>query len=398
MDQSASASVATAQYGRPRLTIKQHKLSMSSFNIIWKIQLAAIATSTYFALQQPRLALISITVNLVLVYEQFLRSKILRNRRNTMVGKLKSRLSFLPYSEPEFNNQFLSIFPSSKLRQTSYSHKLNASSTLINYAEGLRKTSFVPPDQVSKSEIYLFGNSTLECQEVPDDYTISSQLQKRLNGIASPSSGYEVKNLGIHGFSVKENYQHFLTVPLKADDLVIFFFGAIDTFFPPELFKFKFSPQLTLDKFYRLSKSLQIRSLARMLDRFRTFKVNHELFVQRPTEYRKIFESINSLCEKNNAKFIAVLQPFLHTRYPSVRLDHKKFFFHPLNARFRAALFLYDKFIATFKDQSFFIDGRGIFNQTQLDVYIDWVHTNYLGNKIIADFFYSIIEQHHTRS
>ncbi len=366
---------------------------MSSFKMIWKIQLTAIIVSIYFALQRPRLALISITVNLVLAYEQFLRSKILRNRRNTMVGKLKSRLSFLPYSETEFNNQFLSIFPSSKLRETSYSQKLNASSTLINYVDGLRKTSFVPLNQISKREIYLFGNSTLECQEVPDDYTISSQLQKQLNRIASPSSGYEVKNFGVHAFSVKENYHHFLTIPLKADDLVIFFFGAIDTFFPPNLFEFKFSQQFRLDKFYALSKSFQIRSLIRTLDRFRTFKVNHELFDERPKEYRKIFESINSLCEANNAKFIAVLQPFLHTRYPSVQLDQINYYFHPLNARFRAALLLYEKFAAAFKDQSFFIDGRGIFNQTRLDVYIDWVHTNYLGNKIIADFLYSIVDQ-----
>ena len=45
------------------------------------------------------------------------------------------------------------------------------------------------------------------------------------------------------------------------------------------------------------------------------------------------------------------------------------------------------------QNEKYFIDGQRIFNSTISDVYVDWVHTNYLGNQIISDFIHSVLSQ-----
>lgn len=49
--------------------------------------------------------------------------------------------------------------------------------------------------------------------------------------------------------------------------------------------------------------------------------------------------------------------------------------------------------IEILQNKNYFIDGQRIFDNTNLDVYIDWVHTNYLGNQIISDFIHFVIRQ-----
>lgn len=122
------------------------------------------------------------------------------------------------------------------------------------------------------------------------------------------------------------------------------------------------------------------------------FDDNDPLIAEKVQEVEKIFSSIYSLCRSKDAQFIAVLQPLLHTREPLTQFDEASLYYFP-KTRFDDRLFLFEKFENVLKTQNFFVDGRKIFNQTKLDVYLDWVHTNYQGNKIIADYFYSIIQQ-----
>lgn len=327
-------------------------------------------------------------------YEEFMRSKCRKIHSDKTVGKLKSRLISLPYSEPEFNNQFLRVMGSQKQRLMRFDSKENITSPLINYINGLRKTSFVQSHQVTGPKIRLFGGSTIDCQEVPDDYTIASQLQKLINCSPPHLSHFEVINYGISGATLSASFNEFNQFDIFKGDVCLFYFGANEGSFPKEFFKAK--KQLSwipaLRQALDLFRKYQLISLYRIFEKIMTFDENHPLIIQKVNDVDTMLSSIASRCRSEGAQFVAILQPLLHTREPLSQFDVTNRWHNP-KVRYKAQLFLFKRIVERLTTKSFFIDGRKIFNQTNLDVYIDWCHTNYLGNKIIADFFFSIIDQ-----
>ena len=276
---------------------------------------------------------------------------------------------------------------SQKQRATRFERKENITSPLINYIAGIRKTSFVQSRQVTGPKIRLFGGSTIDCQEVPDDYTVASQLQKRINDDSTFLNGYEVINYGVSGATLNANYEHFGEIEIFKDDICVFFFGANETTFPSEFFK-----TTKLKQSQDLFMKYNLISLYRIFRKFMTFDQNHPLIEKKVRDVEKILASINSRCQSRQTHLAVILQPLLHTRIPFTQSDIAHLYLFPKTS-FNAPLFLFEKFANVLKMQSFFFDGRHIFNQSDLDVYLDWVHTNHQGNKIIADYFYSIIQQ-----
>lgn len=360
--------------------------------MIEKIIIVSVCFTAYLAFQRSWLFLASLIVVVLCIYEEVTRSKIQKNHDAKTVGRLKSRLKSLPYSEYDFNKQFLSVMGSQKLRALRFEQKQNITSPLINYINGLRKTSFVQSHQVSGPKIRLFGGSTIDCQEVPDDYTVASQLQLRFN--SSPLlNNFEVINYGVSGATLNSNFLHFNQIDVLKGDICIFFFGANESF-STEFFKTKrrLSWVPKFKQAFEFSKKHQLITLYRLFEKYIEFDDSSPLIAKKVQDVEKTFSSIDSLCRSKDAKFIAVLQPILHTRAPLTQFDEASLYYFP-KTRFNDRLFLFEKFKNALKPQSFFFDGREIFNQTNLDVYLDWVHTNYQGNKIIADYFYSIIQQ-----
>ena len=122
-----------------------------------KIFLISICTSFYLAISRSNFVAITLLTTCLTGYELYLRSKFFSHRVATTVSKLKSRLSSLPYSEKKFNQDFLSIMPSKRVRRTMFVSKANLFSPSINYKNGLRSTSFGLPSQFSGNKVYLFG-------------------------------------------------------------------------------------------------------------------------------------------------------------------------------------------------------------------------------------------------
>ena len=194
--------------------------------MIRKILLIAISISAYLAFQRSWLFLLSLPVALFFGYEQYVRAKMLEYRGRVFPGKVKNQAIFLPYSEEEFNREFRSILPSSKSRYEVFPQKLTLQSKMISFKEGLRTTSFAPINPTNR--IFLFGGSTMLCAEVPDDYTISSQLQKIVNSDSTSSTKrYEVINCGVTGASLKANYELFKQTDITKGDICLFYFGIL---------------------------------------------------------------------------------------------------------------------------------------------------------------------------
>lgn len=104
-------------------------------------------------------------------------------------------------------------------------------SQTLNVVNGYRKTtnpSYSQADSVIK--VFVMGASTLFCIEVPDEFTIASQVSKELHK-AFPGKKFEVSSYGSSGF-VNEQEAFLLSKLLiagKRPDIVLFYDGANDT-------------------------------------------------------------------------------------------------------------------------------------------------------------------------
>jgi hypothetical protein len=354
-----------------------------------------IVITAYFLFQRSWLTYVSLAITIILGYEQALRAKSRKFNLATSVGHLRSRLTALPYSEESFNAQFITCFPRNKFeaRRIFFLDKSNFTSPLLNFVGGLRKTSFVEPDQTYKNSIYLFGGSTIDCLEVPDDYTIASRLQREVNSI---SSGFEVINCGVAGATLRANYDHFQNLEVSKGDICLFYFGINEINFgskySEKFFVFKF-PLSLIPKINRLRnrKIFSLISLTRLVHLASTFDRDNVIFTEKISEISEILNSIEYYCVEREITFVAVLQPFINTRSPISRHDRPTFSHYWPKSHFKAHTLFLERIADEFRDRNFFIDSRTVFDNVDLDVYTEWCHTNYLGNQLIAKNFYQII-------
>ncbi len=102
----------------------------------------------------------------------------------------------------------------------------NYEGVFFHVKNNIRHTSFHVKNP--KRNVYLFGGSTVYCSEVPDEFTIASQLQKMLNegnylinvfnyGVTSVHSGQELERLR-------------RDLKIKYGDMVFFYDGVNDVF------------------------------------------------------------------------------------------------------------------------------------------------------------------------
>lgn len=96
----------------------------------------------------------------------------------------------------------------------------------FNVIDGFRVTTDGPSN--SKRRILLFGGSTLFGQEVPDDHTIASYLQRMVNdaGLA-----WSVANYGLPGMNASQQVSILRNIVLRERDIVIFYHGVNDIYY-----------------------------------------------------------------------------------------------------------------------------------------------------------------------
>lgn len=371
-----------------------------------KLIVLTVVITAYFLYESSWLALISIALIILLSFEEVLRVKLSRLNTASSVGKLCSRLSTLPYSEKAYNADFKECFPKDKhnARQQLFEKRQSFASPLLNFESGLRKTSFNESDKKSKNRIYVFGGSTIDCLEVPDDYTITSRLQKLMNSsitsekaspppkITSKFSEFGVINCGVAGASLSANYHHYKQLTFSEGDICIFYFGINESNLGETIFTFKTPlqkiPGITCLRKRKLNNFLLLSRLIRLLS---TFDRNHFIFGEKISNTDQILTSLECSCKERGIKFIAVLQPFINTRSPISHHDRGAFSQYWPRKHFDPHTFLFQRFADEFKARDFFVDGRIFFDGIDLDVYTEWCHTNYLGNEIVAEKFYRIV-------
>lgn len=274
--------------------------------------------------------------------------------------------------------------------------RLTFRSELINIVDGFRVTSDLTT--VSSKSIHMYGGSTILCIEVPDDKTISTYLQREIRATGFP---YGVFNRGVSGATVHGNLSYLVDDEICSGDLVIVYFGINDakvTTYPLcASGLFSFIP-LWIPIIRGSKKLLRLRILEWLWHQ--TVKLNViELEKYAAKRSRLALESVSEMrrrVEARGASLMVVLQPHIWSKVQTSREMTLGFKVdHNISKVLKVT---YEKYLSDFSNMSAFYSFVDAFNHVGTDTFVDWAHTNAVGNEVIAKRFMTILNERYLRA
>jgi hypothetical protein len=128
------------------------------------------------------------------------------------------------YFSQEFLNESIRCVRQINPPDTHYFIAGDFHGTYFNVQDGMRSTTDQPASWDHR--VLVFGGSTVFDQEVPDQYTLPSCLQRLLNQQSGPR--YRVENYGTPSMIAHQQTERLLRSPLQPGDMVVFYDGVND--------------------------------------------------------------------------------------------------------------------------------------------------------------------------
>ena len=267
--------------------------------------------------------------------------------------------------------------------------RLTFRSKSINLVDGFRVTTDMPP--VRAKTIHMYGGSTTLCIEVPDDKTISSYLQREIRIAGRP---YSVFNRGVSGATVHGNLNYLVQDEICSGDIVIVYFGINDAKVTsyPRCGRGLFSVlPLWVPLIHAVKKFTRLMLLEWLWYQTVTLDVVklEKFAAKRSRLAEECMSEIRSRVEMSGASLIAVLKPHIWSKRQTSREKSRA---SQVDRNIPKVLEVtYKKFLSDFSKVSGFYTFVEVFNHVNNDTYVDWSHTNGVGNEILAKHFMSII-------
>jgi hypothetical protein len=264
----------------------------------------------------------------------------------------------------------------------------------INFVDGWRLTTEQPPE--ATKNLYLFGGSTVQCIEVQDLDTICSNLQRLLN---SSSESIRVNNRGVSGMTVRANQTELSKLRLKANDIVIVYFGVndskLDVYSQVARVPFRFIPGYTqILGFLRVKLKLRVAEwiwLETVKPADRTLR-NAEINAQ---DVEVALNQMNQQVLGAGAMFFALLQPNVFTKKSYSKRDleiHNRSKINPRIVRIQ-----YKEYIKRLSYYSWFSPLTHTLDSHPETPYLDWCHLDASGNNLVAKSIFSLIKKEKSR-
>lgn len=279
----------------------------------------------------------------------------------------------------------------------------------FNDENGMRRT---PNSPATDRHILLVGSSTVYGAEVPDDYTIASYLQKRINDQGGVK--YAVQNFGAEGVNVTQQLERLKTLEFGDDDIVLFYDGTSDGV--QGVFYANIDGWIVEENRKHVNDYI-VKHHARLEQLARYCRFCDWLYVQTTDylpEHMKHPERIKALAlETRDKMFDRLLQSDAYVRSRGARFIHvlqPDLFSRPLRDFERP---LVDNHFLTMKGMGTALleahrefapltqmlverkvsayDATGIFDKADDPIFLDFAHTNELGNRIIAEFLFDVL-------
>ena len=257
--------------------------------------------------------------------------------------------------------------------------------TNYSMVDGIRSTTDAR-NSSDQPNLFLFGGSTVLCEEVPDRLTNASILQRMLN---LHSEFVQVLNYGASGATSIDRVQMLLQESkVKKDDIVVFYFGDNDSGWIDHR-SGKPSEQLIWlpVRVFRALSDLGYETAKWMYGELapRSFRKFSRLAV---AETIKALSDAHLYCLSKGAQMVAILQPNLYTLRTKSDYEKKleRRFSQDIRTLISNSFKHYEEWVKTVP---FGVSATHIFNNAPSSVFLDWAHVNARGNEMIAKFIYS---------
>ena len=280
---------------------------------------------------------------------------------------------------------------SKKLSRNSYKMHSTISFKGENYSmlSGVRTTTDSSSISSTRS-ISLLGGSTVFCEEVSDDLTIASFLQRNFN---AESVLIRVINCGASGATVIDRVEMLRDAnAVRKEDVVVVYFGDNDSGWLDH------KSQKYAQEIIWLPTRI-LRALSEIgLETARWMYGELSPYSFRKFSRAAVADTIDSLnaaheyCQSRGAHMVAILQPNLYT------LRTKSQYERQLEKRFsidirNLILDAYRRYEEWVKETPYPVSATHIFNNAAAPVFLDWAHVNARGNEIIAKFIFDELEK-----
>jgi hypothetical protein len=278
-----------------------------------------------------------------------------------------------------------------------------------NVENGMRRTVNVP---ATDRHILLVGSSTVYNAEVPDDYTIASYLQKRIN--EQGGGKFAVQNYGADRVNVTQQLERLKTLKFDDRDVVLFYDGTADAvqgvfyanvngWIGEENRKHKgdfvvrhHDQLLSLARYSRFFDWLFVQTTDALPEPMKhPDRIKALAEETRDKFFNRVLES-DEYVRSHGARFIHVLQPDLFTR-PLRDFERELVDNHFLTMKGMGTALLeahrelapLTQMLVERKVSAY--DASKIFDAVDEPIFFDFAHTNEVGNRIIADFLFDVL-------
>ena len=242
---------------------------------------------------------------------------------------------------------------------------------------GLRTTTDTP--EKYDFNILLFGGSTTLMEEVPDDLTYASFLQRRFNF----DKKVRVINHGARGATVLNRASFLIKrTPINKGDIVIFYFGVNDS---GQSVHGRPSSSLRSPLLILFGKSgVQNSEIGKWVRGELLFRHNSRCSTSAFNSTVSAIGEAKKFVEGRGAKMMAVLQPNLFVSNTKTAYEKS------LRSRWSSFIigqikFCYPKYEAFVDQCDFGVSLSNIFDNLDSLVYLDWCHVNARGAEIVAN-------------
>jgi len=285
----------------------------------------------------------------------------------------------------------------------------DVSGRYFNVVNGFRVTTDTPLNP--ERRVLMFGGSTLFGQEVPDQYTIASYLQRMLN---QAGVRWQVRNFGLPGMNTAQQTLILKRVHLRPGDIIVYYHGVNDIYylvfggyergwekgipaFRPvqklsafhkwlhawheQLKDYSYTAQVALD-IYQRGQPKTVTDPAEL----------QRALANTKTRFREAVTEAAEIARNADAVYVHFLQPTAYSgaqltpyereilKNPLVTAPGVEVAFRTGYPQLRAVAAELEKEGVEFYDISDALDGR----PEGVEVYLDFCHINHEGNRLVA--------------
>ena len=282
--------------------------------------------------------------------------------------------------------------------QTGVVKPQNFSGEWLNVENNLRRTINKSPD--ASRTVYLFGGSTVYNSEVPDEFTIASQLSE----IIPLDQGLKVLNLGASSVHASQQLARLKNeVNLDPQDIVIFYDGVNNVQLGVVYQNKKgymYGQPKQENMFIGVLRLLENHSSIIYLIMRSAYdqEVKYPLSLIDSTvdDYVSSLHEANLYTKSKGAKFYHFLQPTIFTK--AQLNDYEKNMIHnglpliPKTSK-KALQETYPLMKERLKELNFSHSLTNSFDHLDVSPYLDFCHVNHIGNKVIAENIWRMIAE-----